>query len=103
MGKVAVASGFGADKFHNPTYNLMETNVSVISEEDCFNNIKDEVKEGVAKWNMSISDEDLKMSLKTKICTRGSPINNNPDLLTGTRHGDSGSALNFEENGRFKM
>ena len=103
VGKVAVASGFGVDKFYNPTYNLMETNVSVISEEDCFNNIKDEVKGGTAKWNMSISDEDVRMSLKTKLCTRGSPINNNPDLLTGTRHGDSGSALNFEENGRFEM
>ena len=89
--------------YHNPTDNLMETDVSVISEEDCFNNIKDEVKEGVAKWNMSISDEDVRMSLKTKLCTRGSPINNNPDWTTGTREGDSGSALNFEEHERFQM
>ena len=103
VGKVAVASGFGLDKYFNPTYDLMETNVSVISEEDCFKNIKDEVTGSAAKWNMSISEEDVRMSLKTKICTRGSPINNNPDWTTGTREGDSGSALNFEEHERFKM
>ena len=103
VGKVAVASGFGLDVDGNEQSDLMETKATVNSEEDCFNKVRDKITESAAKWNMSISDEDLKMSLKTKICTRGSPINNNPDLLTGTREGDSGSALNFEENGRFKM
>ena len=102
MGKVAVASGFGADKYHKPQDNLMETNVTVISEEDCFHNIKDEVTGSAPKWNMSISEEDVRESLKTKICTKGSPINNNPDWTTGTREGDSGSALNFEEHERFQ-
>ena len=103
VGKVAVASGFGADKHHQLQDNLMETNVTVISEEDCFNNVKDEITGGAAKWNMSISQEDVRKSLKTKICTKGSPINNNPDWTTGTREGDSGSALNFEEHERFQM
>ena len=102
VGKVAVASGFGRDVDGNEQNNLMETKATVNSEEDCFNKVKDKITEDLAKWNMSISDEDVKKSLKTKICTRGSPINNNPDLTTGTREGDSGSALNFEENGRFK-
>ena len=103
VGKVAVASGFGADKHHQLQDNLMETNVTVISEEDCFNNVKDEITGGASKWNMSISEEDVRKSLKTKICTKGSPINNNPDWTTGTREGDSGSALNFEEHGRFQI
>ena len=103
VGKVAVASGFGADKYHKPQDNLMETNVKIISEKDCFNNIKEEVTGSAPKWNMSISEEDVRKSLKTKICTKGSPINNNPDWTTGTREGDSGSALNFEEYERFQM
>ena len=103
VGKIAVASGFGDDVDGNQQSNLMETKATVNSEEDCFNKVKDKITEDLAKWNMSITDEDVKKSLKTKICTRGSPINNNPDLTTGTREGDSGSALNFEENGRFKM
>ena len=85
MGKVAVASGFGADKHHKARDNLMETKVTVISEEKCFNNIK--------QW---------REFLKTKICTEGSPINENPDWTTGAREGDSGSALNFEEHGRYQ-
>ena len=66
VGKVAVASGFGADKYHKAQDNLMETKVTVISEEDCFNNIK--------QW---------REFLKTKMCTEGSPIN--PDWTTGAR------------------
>ena len=103
VGKVAVASGFGVDKHHQLQDNLMETNVTVISEEDCFNNVKDEMTGGASKWNMSIPEEDVRKILKTKICVKGSPINNNPDWTTGTREGDSGSSLNFVENQRFQM
>ena len=103
VGKVAVASGFGVDKHHQLQDNLMETNVTVISEKDCFNNVKDEMTGGASKWNMSIPEEDVRKILKTKICVKGSPINNNPDWTTGTREGDSGSSLNFEEHQRFQM
>ena len=96
-GKVAVASGFGADKHHKAQDNLMETNVTVISEEDCFNNIK-----GGSTGSSSVAWEQWRELLKTKICTEGSPINENPDWTTGAREGDSGSALNFEEHGRYR-
>ena len=98
MGKVAVASGFGADKHHKAQDNLMETNVTVISEKDCFNNIK-----GGSTGSSSGAWEQWRELLKTKICTEGSPINENPDWTTGAREGDSGSALNFEEHGRYEV
>ena len=63
VGKVAVASGFGGDVDGNKQKNLMETNVTVISDEECltFN---------ASDW---ITNDTIRDFFKIKICTKGSP------------------------------
>ena len=102
VGKVAVAAGFGVN-VHNLTQDkLMETNVTVISEEECFDSLHENIKKlGLGRF--PIAEDRLRQSLDTKICTRGSPIDDNPDMTSGGRRGDSGSALNLKENGRFPI
>ena len=100
VGKVAVASGFGDDVDMLDQKHLMETNTTVISDEVCFKVLYETLKkeERTPDW---VTEDLVRDSFKTKVCTRGSPINNTPDVTTGGREGDSGSALNFKENGRF--
>ena len=102
VGKVAVASGFGADVDGFEQRNLMEINTTIITDEECSKTLYETLKkvERTPDW---ITEDLIKKSFKTKLCTRGSPINNNPDVTTGGRPGDSGSALNFKENGRFPI
>ena len=102
VGKVAVASGFGGDVDGFEQRNLMEINTTIIADEECSKILYETLKkvERTPDW---ITEDLIKKSFKTKLCTRGSPINNNPDVTTGGRPGDSGSALNFKENGRFPI
>ena len=102
VGKIAVASGFGADVDGNEQSSLMETEATVISDEECSQTLYETLKtdERTPDW---ITEDQVKDSFKTKLCTRGSPMNNNPDMMTGARPGDSGSALNFKENGRLPI
>ena len=100
VGKVAVASGFGNDVDMVNQEHLMETNTTVISDEECAKILYETLKkdERTPDW---VTEELVLDSFKTKLCTQGSPIDNNPNVTTGGRMGDSGSALNFKENGRF--
>ena len=100
VGKVAVASGFGDDVDMLDQKHLMETNTTVISDEECFKILYETLKkdERTPDW---VTKELVWDSFKMKLCTRGSPIDNNLDVTAGGRRGDSGSALNFKENGRF--
>ena len=67
VGKVAVASGFGYDVDGNEQRYLMETNVTVISDEECLTfNASDPSN---PDW---ITNDTIRDFFKLKICTKGS-------------------------------